>query len=126
MSSLKKADNAGDRPRTSKAVGFLLNACGRALAGSYGLFIYSALFLTAYTANRKFRYMTDNDRHELQLARHQLWDLQTTPWSLLHKFIDIHGVVLHYVLYKPKADLKESTPLVIFIHGFPGWSPVLV
>jgi hypothetical protein len=103
-------------------MGFLLNACGRAIAGSYGLFVYSALFLSAYTSNRKFRYMNENDRQELQLARKRLWDLQATPWSLLHKFIDIRGVILHYVLHEPKAEIQGSAPLVVFIHGFPGWS----
>jgi hypothetical protein len=129
MSSSKKPGNGGSQTsgtRTSKGVVFLLNACGRALAGSYGLFVYSTFFLAAYTSNRMFRHMNDNDRRELQLARHRLWDLQAMPWSLLHKFIDVHGVVLHYVLHKPKTEVKGSTPLVIFIHGFPGWFPIPV
>jgi hypothetical protein len=105
---------------TSKGVRFLLTACGNAIAGSYGLFVYSALFLSAYTFNREFRYMTDSDRQEVQSARKRLWDLKATPWSLLHKFIDIHGTVLHYVLHRPKTEVEGKTPLLIFIHGFPG------
>jgi dipeptidyl aminopeptidase/acylaminoacyl peptidase len=127
MSSSKKAVLGGDGDstsvtRTSKAVGFLLKACGSAVAGSYGLFVYSVLLLTAYTSNRKFSYMSANDRRAVQLARRRLWDLQGTPWSLLHKFIEIHGVTLHYVLHTPEEEVKGSSPLVIFIHGFPGSS----
>jgi hypothetical protein len=125
MSSTKKLSSGGppvSGTRMSKGVGFLLNACGMAVVSSYGMLVYSALFLSAYTSNSRFRRMDGKDRHELQLARKRLWNLQSTPSALEHKFIDIHGVILHYVLHKPTTEVKGKTPLVIFIHGFPGWS----
>jgi hypothetical protein len=115
--------NYGDpKPDTknSKGMGFLLNACGWFFATCYGLVVYNALILRAYTGSRKFRYMNENDHHAVQLARKRLWNLQILPWSLTHKFINVRGVILHYVLHKPKNENKGSTPLVIFMHGFPG------
>ena len=87
----------------------------------YGLLVLIYFAFSMLRGNKKFRVMDKNDKKDLAAARNRLWDLQSQPFGLSHKFCELRdGTRLHYMLSRPDQEIKGKTGLVIFLHGFPG------